>query len=116
MWLEEFENKVKTCSEEEFAELKRRTIEQEKIRKETKVEGMPDDYKFTVEDEEIYVMFLATTTSSDVTNKEIFLKRVKRIRFRFNNADLDGLIRRIVESSEEEFAVFRERCMAELGF
>lgn len=76
---------------------------------------MPEDYKFSVEDEEIYTMFLATT-SSDVTNKENFLYRIKRIRFRFRNSDLDSLIKKVVESSEEEFAVFRKRCMANLGF
>lgn len=77
---------------------------------------MPDDYKFTVEDEEIYTMFLATTTSEDVTIKEEFLYKLKRIRFRFNNSGLDSLIKKVIESSEEEFTVFRERCLHNLGF
>ena len=77
---------------------------------------MPDDYKFTVEDEEIYTMFLATTTSEDVTIKEEFLRRIKRIRFRFNNSGLDNLIKKVIESSEEEFEVFKSRCLHNLGF
>ena len=72
---------------------------------------MPNNYRFTVEDERIYTMFLNTTTSSDVTTKEGFLRRVKRIRFRFNNEDLDGIIKRLVECTEEEFELLKKRCM-----
>ena len=77
---------------------------------------MPDDYKFTEEDEEIYTMFLATTTSEDVTIKEEFLYKLKRIRFRFNNSGIDKIIKKVIESSEEEFEVFKTRCLYNLGF
>ena len=109
--LEILEEKIKQCTDKEFIKLKRRANKRKKKRKETKVKDMPKNYKFTNQDEIIYRMFLKTTTSSDVTTKEGFLRRVKRIRFRFNNEDLDGIIRRIVECTEEEFEVFKNRRM-----
>ena len=109
--LEILEEKIKQCTDKEFIKLKRRANKRKKKRKETKVKDMPKNYKFTNKDEIIYRMFLKTTTSSDVTTKEGFLRRVKRIRFRFNNEDLDGIIRRIVECTEEEFEVFKNRSM-----
>ena len=109
--LEILEEKIKQCTDKEFIKLKRRANKRKKKRKETKVKDMPKNYKFTNQDEIIYRMFLKTTTSSDVTTKEGFLRRVKRIRFRFNNEDLDGIIRRIVECTEEEFEVFKNRSM-----
>lgn len=109
--LEILEEKIKQCTDKEFNKLKRIADKRKKKRKETKVKGMPNNYRFTVEDERIYTMFLNTTTSSDVTTKEGFLRRVKRIRFRFNNEDLDGIIKRLVECTEEEFELLKKRCM-----
>ena len=70
---------------------------------------MTDDYKFTVEDELLYVMFLKTTTTVDVTKKEGILYRLNRIRNRFNEHRLGKLINKIKESTDEEFEVFKNR-------
>ena len=70
---------------------------------------MTDDYKFSVEDELLYVMFLKTTTTVDVTKKEGILYRLNRIRNRFNEHRLGKLINKIKESTDEEFeAKFNE--------
>ena len=106
-----FEDKIRNCTDEEFAELKRRTIEQEKIYTETKVDDMPDDYKFSLEDEITYRMFLELTTTVDVTTKEGIIYKINRIKTKFNREDLDKLIKKIKESTDEEFEVFKNRCL-----
>lgn len=63
---------------------------------------------FDREDEQIYKIFLATSKTIDVKNKENLIYKLSCIRKRFNEKRLNKIIRKLKKCSEEEFEKLKE--------